>query len=120
MLPNSPHPNRQLLLQPATRTTTPSWPFYMYLFSSPPPPPLAAGDPEYDAFLASPHGAARTLSSLGEYRTRAAVLRSNLALIEAHNNAAAANGAGGFTLAPNRFADWTEVGWVALWVGCSA
>jgi hypothetical protein len=63
---------------------------------------VAAGADElYDAFAAE-HG--RRHASLSEYEHRRAVFHGNRQLIEAHNSAGH-----NFTLAINRFADWTQV-----------
>ena len=59
-------------------------------------------DPVYDAFLSS-HGAARRHGSLAEYRRRAELHAANAARIEAHN---AANRS--YTMAMNKFGDWTR------------
>ncbi len=55
---------------------------------------------QYDAFLSSSHGIGRSHASLADYEHRAALLRANLRMIEAHN---AANRS--FTMAMNR---WEE------------
>ncbi|GAB4814889.1 hypothetical protein N2152v2_001935 [Parachlorella kessleri] len=67
------------------------------------------GDQEYDSFL-SAHGKGRALRSLTEYRMRAEVYRSNAALIAAHN--AAPNQT--YSMAMNRFGDWTREEVLAL------
>lgn len=61
-------------------------------------PPSA---PQYDAFLASAHGAGRSHASLAEYRRRAALFSDNLHMIREHN---AANRS--FTMAMNRWVVW--------------
>ena len=59
------------------------------------------GNAEYDAFAAA-HG--RRHASPAEYQHRLGVFQANSQLVEAHNKAGRRN----FTLALNRFADWTQ------------
>lgn len=68
-----------------------------------------SGDGAYDNFLASEHGQSRRHSSLREYTMRQEIFQSNLQLIERHN---AANV--GYTLAINKFADWTREEYLAV------
>ena len=60
------------------------------------------GNAEYDAFAAT-YG--RRHTSLAEYQHRLGVFQSNRQLVEAHNS----NGGRSFTMALNRYADWTQV-----------
>lgn len=78
--------------------------------------PLVSTGEEYEAFTAT-HG--RVHLSVDEYIMRANLFAKNKAFIDTWNRgvqadaaAAAANGAAppvNFTMAVNRFADWTEV-----------
>ncbi len=59
-------------------------------------------DAAYDAFAAA-HG--RTHASEAVYRWRLGAYRANMATIAAHN----ARPGRAYSMAPNRYADWTEV-----------
>ena len=62
------------------------------------------GDAGYDSFLGGALGAGRRHASLAEYRRRAAVFGRNVARIAAHN----ARSGRTFSMAMNRFGDWTR------------
>jgi Papain family cysteine protease/Cathepsin propeptide inhibitor domain (I29) len=66
-------------------------------------------DEEYDVFLTTGHGRGRTHASLQEYRHRLSLFQKNSAIITAHN---AANKS--FTMAMNRFGDWTREEFLAV------
>jgi len=66
-------------------------------------------DEEYDAFLTTGHGKGRTHTSLQEYRHRLILFQKNAAMISAHN---AQNKS--FTMAMNKFGDWTREEFLAV------
>jgi hypothetical protein len=69
------------------------------------------GDAVYDAFLAAYASGRRRHGSLEEYHTRAQLHARNVAAISAHNAAAEQHG---YTLAINRFADWSDEEFLSL------
>ncbi|KAL4539565.1 hypothetical protein Ndes2437B_g02068 [Nannochloris sp. 'desiccata'] len=64
---------------------------------------------EYDAFLTTGHGRGRTHANLQDYRHRLSLFQRNTAMISAHN---AQNKS--FTMAMNKFGDWTREEYLAV------
>lgn len=111
-------PNPAMFEQPdackrsdATRQTTKGLsPHALRMLASSLPAVRYGGDPGYDAFLMSAHGASRRHTSLHEYRRRQAVFSQNVAKISAHNAASQRT----YRLAMNRFGDWTKEEFLAV------